>query len=429
MSGNTMLAILAIRMDGGTQSRAELRTDWVEEYATDMNAGASFPPVVVFFDGEEYWLADGFHRTHAANYLGMSEIAADVRQGTQRDATLYALGANSNHGHRRTNEDKRRAVMWCLKDAEFAEASHIKIANLCGVSDRMVGEMRKDLSPNRSEIETRTVTRNGVTYQQNTANIGRKAESPASLPEPERDDEDAGGIPGGFSCDDCDEFFNEAVWHCKSCDHHWPMYRDQCWNCHAPDPNAEKPKAPWRTDNQEEREEPQDAPAHNHRAQGTGENEWYTPEGYIQAAREVMGDIDLDPASSEIANQTVQAARIHTIQDDGLAVEWGGRVWLNPPYAQPFIMHFMGKLVEEVTSGNVESAIALTHNYTDTAWFHTAASAASAICFTRGRIGFLSPTGQKAAPTQGQAFFYYGPNVKGFTAAFGRFGLVMVRHA
>ena len=161
---------------------------------------------------------------------------------------------------------------------------------------------------------------------------------------------------------------------------------------------------------------------------GTGENEWYTPAAHINAARAVLGRIELDPASSAIANATVGAEKIYTIDDDGLAQEWRGKVWMNPPYAQPWIARFMAKLAMECSVGNVTEAIALTHNYTDTSWFQNAAVGSSAICFTRGRIGFLSPEGKRAAPTQGQAFFYYGRNVSGFAEQFERFGLVMVRH-
>jgi ParB family chromosome partitioning protein len=171
------------------------------------------------------------------------------------------------------------------------------------------------------------------------------------------------------------------------------------------------------------------AVAHNHRAQGTGDNEWYTPAEHIEAARAVMGDIDLDPASSALANETVRAARFFDIEADGLAQEWGGRVWMNPPYAQPWIMRFCEKLTDEAAAGRVIEAIALTHNYTDTGWFHLLAGKANAVCFTRGRIGFLDPNGKRAAPTQGQAFTYIGPNVPEFVRQFSRFGLVMVRHA
>jgi phage N-6-adenine-methyltransferase len=164
---------------------------------------------------------------------------------------------------------------------------------------------------------------------------------------------------------------------------------------------------------------------HNHLAQGTGDNEWYTPEQYIDAARSVMGAIDLDPASSEHAQATVKAGKHYTINDSGLSKEWAGRVWLNPPYAQPHIHDFVAKLAEEYSSGRVTEAILLTHNYTDTRWFHLAAKHATAILFTRGRIGFEDPAGNKAAPTQGQSFFYYGDNLAEFKNIFGEFGLVV----
>ena len=165
----------------------------------------------------------------------------------------------------------------------------------------------------------------------------------------------------------------------------------------------------------------------NHRAVGTGENEWYTPPEYIEAARAVMGSIDLDPATSEIAQSKIRANKYLTASDDGLAHDWFGNVWLNPPYSQPAIMHFLQKLTGEYSAGNIEQAVCLTHNYTDTAWFQLAASVCEAVCFTRGRIGFLSPSGEKAAPTQGQAFFYYGPNRQRFAEVFSSFGFVVVR--
>lgn len=165
---------------------------------------------------------------------------------------------------------------------------------------------------------------------------------------------------------------------------------------------------------------------HNHRAQGTGENEWYTPEEYVDTVREFLGGIDLDPASSEVAQKVVQAGRFFTIEDNGLEQDWAGKVWLNPPYAQPAISHFITKAVDEFNAGNVDEAVVLTHNYTDTAWFHNAATNCSAICFTRGRIGFVSPEGKKAAPTQGQAFFYFGERVEQFRDAFSKTGFVVV---
>lgn len=172
---------------------------------------------------------------------------------------------------------------------------------------------------------------------------------------------------------------------------------------------------------------PKEAPAiaANHRALGTGENEWYTPSVHLQAARAVLGGIDLDPASSPLANETVGAGQIFTMADDGLNQPWAGKVWLNPPYSQPAIANFAEKLASEWQDGHLESAIALTHNYTDTAWFHRLATTCSAICFTRGRIGFVNPEGKKAAPTQGQAFFYFGQDVDTFADQFGPIGFVV----
>lgn len=160
-------------------------------------------------------------------------------------------------------------------------------------------------------------------------------------------------------------------------------------------------------------------------ASGTNVNEWYTPRMYISAARDVLGVIDLDPASSSHAQQWIQASRFFTKEDDGLSHPWPGCVWLNPPYMQPDVGYFVAKLVEEVAAGRTTAAILLTHNYTDTAWFHLAVSVCQAICFTRGRVRFLSPDGDEAAPTQGQAFFYYGAEIETFQRRFADLGFVV----
>ena len=158
--------------------------------------------------------------------------------------------------------------------------------------------------------------------------------------------------------------------------------------------------------------------------QGTGENEWYTPDQYIDAARAVLGTIDLDPASSEIAQRRVAASKFFTLETDGLAQDWHGRVWLNPPYAQPHIEYFADKMIAQFKCGNVKSGIMLTHNYTDTAWFQKLALYASAICFTAGRVRFISPDNELASPTQGQAFFFFGEKPGHFFEVFRPFGFI-----
>lgn len=138
-----MLDLDRIRIDGGTQSRVELSQETVAEYAQAFQAGAEFPAVVVFFDGASYWLTDGFHRYFGALNAGESAIAAQVINGTQRDAVLYSLKANATHGLKRTNADKRKSVETLLKDAEWATWSDRKIAEVCGVGHPFVAAIRK----------------------------------------------------------------------------------------------------------------------------------------------------------------------------------------------------------------------------------------------------------------------------------------------
>jgi hypothetical protein len=165
------IALDAVRINGGTQSRAEINDATIAEYAEVIRAGTDLPPVVTFFDGVNFWLADGFHRYHAHRAAGAMEISSEVRPGTCREAVLYSVGANASHGLRRTNEDKRRAVQTLLGDPEWSAWSSEAIAKACAVSPRTVSAMR--ISANAEIEPVRTVERNGKTYEQNTTNIGK----------------------------------------------------------------------------------------------------------------------------------------------------------------------------------------------------------------------------------------------------------------
>jgi hypothetical protein len=158
----------------------------------------------------------------------------------------------------------------------------------------------------------------------------------------------------------------------------------------------------------------------------TGEVEWYTPAEYIEAARKLMGGIDLDPATSEAAQKTVRAKQYFT--ENGIQQEWGGRVWLNPPYG-PAIGEFVTRLVECVASGAVTEAVLLTHNSCDTSWWHEAHGACAAFMHTRGRINFTRSDGFTASPPLGQTFFYFGKRPKSFATKFAEFGCVSIPYA
>ncbi len=195
-----MIEISRINILGGTQPRVELNQETVAEYRDAYRAGAVLPPVTLFFDGTEYWLADGFHRFFAARDAGLTSIYEDIIPGTQRDAILYSLSANSKHGLKRSNADKRKAVQTLLDDPEWAKWSSNEIAKRCAVSNHFVDDLRKsylgEIQDSQSPA-TRTVQRNGTTYQQNTANVGKskrdewREPAPESKPEPQGPDEEA----------------------------------------------------------------------------------------------------------------------------------------------------------------------------------------------------------------------------------------------
>ena len=139
------LNLNSIIIDKGTQSRAQISEDTVSDYAEAMQAGDQFPPITVFHDGVDYYLADGFHRLHAAKRLHKASIQADVRTGTLRDAILYSLGANRDHGLRRSNADKRKCVQTLLEDFEWGELSVNEMARICGVSPQLVTAVKLEM--------------------------------------------------------------------------------------------------------------------------------------------------------------------------------------------------------------------------------------------------------------------------------------------
>lgn len=155
--------------------------------------------------------------------------------------------------------------------------------------------------------------------------------------------------------------------------------------------------------------------------------EWYTPPEYLLAARSVMDEIDLDPASSEEAQKIVKASNFYSKETDGLQHHWKGRVWLNPPYCMPQVAQFVEKALEHYSAGDVEEAIVLVNNATDTDWFQNIMHFGP-VCFTDGRIHFYSNGKQKLQTRQGQAFFYLGLRHKKFAEVFKAFGTVLVLH-
>lgn len=140
-----LLPLADIRLDGGTQSRAALRDETISEYAERYESGGAMPPVDVFYDGESYWLVDGFHRCNGAIKAGKDSVLAEIHQGTHRDAVLFSVGVNDKHGLPRTNADKRRSVEKLLRDEEWSTKSDRWIAERCRVGHPLVAQMKREL--------------------------------------------------------------------------------------------------------------------------------------------------------------------------------------------------------------------------------------------------------------------------------------------
>lgn len=376
------LPLTAIRTDGGTQPRAQMDMMYVADLAQAIQDGAYVPAIITYYDGSDYWLADGFHRYHASQQLGRDAIDAEVRQGTRRDAVLCSVGANATHGLRRTNADKRRAVETLLNDPEWVQWSDREIARRCGVHHDMVASIRQSLSGGIRQIdESRFVQRNGTTYAMNTASIGRAQVSPLLS----EHDASLAGYRGY-------ESWQEAQ--------SWEEKRRNVDNIPIAVPHI-----------------------------SSKNNEWYTPPKYIEAARSVMGKIDLDPASCEEANQVVQAERYYTIRENGLIQPWSGRVWLNPPYGRSEDGSnqdiWSSRLIYQYEEGHVDEAILLVNAAVDTKWFQRLF--AYPVCFPAQRINFSTPEPTISGSTHGSALVYFGIHRQRFVEVFGQFGTVVKR--
>lgn len=159
--------------------------------------------------------------------------------------------------------------------------------------------------------------------------------------------------------------------------------------------------------------------------EGYDGDEWYTAEEYVQAAREVMGGIDIDPASNEIAQRVVKAAHYDTKETDGLASEWRGRVWFQPPYSLGLIDAFVEKLHSEISVGRASQVTGLVNNATETKWAQSLLRRFPA-CFPDHRLSFYRADGVRVRGNrQGQMFFYFGPRIEAFGKRFDELGAVL----
>jgi ParB-like chromosome segregation protein Spo0J len=194
------LPLAQIDLDKRAQPRVSMNQDVVNEYARDIDEGAVFPPITVFYDGTQHWLADGFHRYQAHQQTGADTVMAEVREGTLKDAILHSVSANARHGLRRSNEDKRRAVRVMLEDDEWRMYSDTEIAARCRVSRPLVAALRKEETSHPAELQDRRIVkRGGKSYRMDLTKMRRTREETESGHRAEDPDRVVAFMGGGKS--------------------------------------------------------------------------------------------------------------------------------------------------------------------------------------------------------------------------------------
>ena len=154
--------------------------------------------------------------------------------------------------------------------------------------------------------------------------------------------------------------------------------------------------------------------------------EWYTPAPYIVMAREVLGSIDLDPASNALAQSWIQAEKIYTKDDNGLNHNWYGRtVWINPPYGRS-VEQWIIKAIESYNVADISACIMLL-NRTGAAWYKKRKREVTAICEVDRRIAFLDESGKlQSSPRYYNDFIYLGKRPDKFESVFSAIGDVRI---
>ena len=185
------IEISAIRTDGGTQARLKLDHNVVKESAECMKDGDKFPPVIVFHDGSEYWLANGFHRYFATKSNGELEIECEVKQGTLDDAVLYAFSADGRQGLSRSAEDNRNIIIRMIQHPVWSKWSNAEIAKHVGVSKMTVGRVKASLEKDKpAPTKKKYKDKHGNESTIETKNIGKTKEKKVTKEEPATESDD-----------------------------------------------------------------------------------------------------------------------------------------------------------------------------------------------------------------------------------------------
>lgn len=407
----------------------------VQDYVIAMTNGDEFPAIVAFRENGTILLSAGFHRVAAAQFLGLAEIEAEIREGSRQDAMVYAAIDNAKNARPMSQAQKREAGARLLRLTDWSQE---RIAKELAVGIGTISRWASSLPNGRDKPVT--VTRNGTTYTMDISNIGKAQPEERELPTPPAIELAEKMVAQG-ECPSKEEWAMEpetytghchkgcyaprvltkgsvyeygvyGVYVCSGCGYAYPPF---CAPAAMSDAElAQYNRGLSEFDKDEEEREPEPDPMAVHYSSKTAEH--YTPQVIIDATLACLGEIDLDPCSNSQLSPNIPAARHFTADNDGLMMPWGGRVYMNPPYGRE-IDDWVAKLCLEYERGDVTEAIALVPARTDTQWWLRLRD--YPVCFIIGRLTFGGNTDPAPFPS---AVFYLGNDIGAFYHAFCELG-------
>jgi hypothetical protein len=409
-SGDERLALPVghLRTDGDTQMRERLDEATVQEYTDAMLAygdWGEFPAVTAYYDGEFYWLCDGFHRVAAYKRAfgrfgdNAGHIPARAQAGTKRDAILYATGANDRHGLRRSNADKRKAVSTLLRDGEWSQWSDREIARKCKVSDRLVNTVRAELEAT-ANIRSQTERKGADGRIINVAPIKAAAKVryvPAEDAELPVDDVPVRQVGPSVvqSSAPASRATLPALGKCSVCGRPLSDPEHAASGC---GPVCAAKKAAQAVEQaQVQAVEVQPAMM------------WLALLGKLaEASRRAMGNIDLDPCSTQEQQEKVKAT-YWCYPHHGLTRPWGGNVFVVPRDGYAL---WAEKALFPIGENGADQVVMVMPLETERSWFQNAISTRTdvAVCFLA---------------KEQRMVIYAGPRIAEFSHAFAGLGKVM----
>ncbi len=153
--------VYSIILDYQLQQRVKMDESTIEDYAEAYREGVDLPAITIFIcsdrDDEPY-LVDGFHRVEGAKLAQIKTLPCKRLQGTFREAQMYSFGVNAFHGLKRSNADKRKAVLTLLDDPEWNQLSNRELGKIANVSHQYIFKLRKEIKAKNKEIEEKNIS-------------------------------------------------------------------------------------------------------------------------------------------------------------------------------------------------------------------------------------------------------------------------------